>query len=140
MGIISGVVISVLAMNARTVNMVSNQTLARYDIRDAMQILREDIQQIDPSNIIYDGGNLNSDHLEFNDIDGNHILYAYSANTITRNGTAILANVQTDPFTYLDQNLNVTNIRENVLYIDVDLQVNYASQTVTIGDRFYVRN
>jgi len=140
MGIVAGVVIGVVAINARTANLVSSRTLARYDIRDAFQALRDDIQQISPGNIIYDGGNLNSHRLEFNDMDGNNILYLYSSGSVTRNGTAILSNVQQNPFSYLDQNLNITNVRENVLYIDVDLQVTYGNETVTLGDRFYVRN
>jgi len=141
MGIVAGVVIGVVALHARTVNIVSSRTLARYDVRQTLRILRDDVQQISPENLIYNGGDLTADQLEFTDLNANHIIYTRSnGGVFARNGTTLLNNVQQDPFTYRDINLNATNLREDVRYIDVSFDVLYGSQNVTIEDRFYVRN
>jgi len=146
LGIISLVSYGVIALNARTFNSVRDNTLANWDVRRAMQILRHDIQEIRPQNLISEAdGSLSGARLRFTSLDGNTITYRKDGEYLQRrvnlqDWLTLVSGIQQNPFQYLNISSNSTNNKNNVVFIKVTLESVQGSKTVTLEDKFYVRN
>ena len=83
--------------------------------------------------------------VQFTDTDGNVIQYVLGGNTITRqeNGgaaQAIIDNVTTLSFTYLDTNLAVTAVAANVAFVASTLTLARGGGTLSLRTSVYARN
>jgi len=146
-GIVSLFAIGIISMNARVFHQVESNTISHWDLRKSMRLLRTDIkmirpQQIDANLTLNSGGSL----LVFQDLNGNTITWQRSGGDHLQkkiNGGSwltLLSYMQQNPFRYLDQNLNVTTNMNNLAFIEVTLDTQRDGQTITLQDRFYVRN
>jgi len=147
LGILSLVGYGIIVLNARTFNSIKDNTVSHWDIRRAMQILRQDIQEIRPDNIIPPiKGQLSASELQFKALDGKVIYWRLNSSDIlqrkvdTQPWMTFLEKVQTAPFSYLDIKGRVTNNKSKVVFIKVDLNTLNANKNVTLSDKFYVRN
>lgn len=146
LGILSLVTYGVIALNSRTFNSVKDNTLAYWDIRRAMQILRQDIQEIRPGNLIPEAnGTFSTARLSFRSLDGNTITYRKDGQYLQRkvnqqNWLTLLSGVQQNPFGFFDVNSVNTNNKNNVVFIQVILEAEQNSKTVALEDKFYARN
>ncbi len=157
MGVLAGVGFGVIVLNVRTFNAINQNTVQRWDVRNAMQLLEHDIQMLHPDNLLGGGFGNGQGHaygalrnrgkkLYFTDIDGNTVRYRMdnSGNLERRIGssgwTLILAHLTESPFQYLDIDENLTPNKDDILYIDVVLSQTVTGKNVTISERFYVRN
>lgn len=146
MGILFSIAFGVIVMQAQTTSRVMNSTNARWDVRKAMEIIRNDIQELDPSRIFgLNRGRNAGRRLFFRDENGVQIRYIRSGTRLRRRegggGWSVLLNdVQQNPFRYLDIDLNVTGNEEDVRYIEVNLVIETEGITTALEDMFYVRN
>jgi len=145
-GIISLFSLGVIAVNARTIVSVRGATTDNWDVRKAMQMLREDVQEIRPQNLFYNNnGNLPARRLKFTALDGTVITYRKQGDLFQRRAGSqpwveLLNTMTTNPFSYLDINSNSTNNRNDVVFIQVSIQAAGNVRTITLEDKFYVRN
>ncbi len=145
-GILSLVCMGIIAVNARTIISVRGATTANWDVRKTMQMLRKDIQEIHPQNLIYgNNGQFSAAKLDFTALNGTIISYERQANLFRRRAgqqawVDLITEMNTDPFSFLDINSGQTANRNNVAFIQVSLQTSAANRNITLVDKFYVRN
>ncbi len=141
-GTISAIAYGVILVNAKTFGVVSDEIANRWDLREAMNILRKDFTILDSQNIV---SLASGSKLFFKDIDGNKIRYIYDGNKLRRqknSGTweVLLKNVKAAPFIYLDEDMNATANKDKLAYIKIRLTVNKSGKQRTAEDLFFVRN
>lgn len=146
-GVLSFVTYGVIALNANTYNMVHSNTTLRWDVRKAMQLIRRDVQMMDPQTITAINGAGNTDNqLHFDTVNGDDIHYQRQGTGILRRrvnaGTwlELTDNIDFKPFQYLDVNLASTSNQNNVAFVQVNLSRTVNGQNFTLTERFYVRN
>ncbi len=142
---ITGIVITlaygIMGIQAQTMNRVYTETNLRWDARKAMAALRNDLQEIDPENIM----NFKSHKLFFRTQAGVQIKYLANGGRLRRKEgpgpwSVYTTFLQNNPFTYYDSTLSTTNVKAEVCYINVRLNVQNDRIVVNMSDRFYVRN
>ena len=141
MGVLASVTMGIIYFNAHSMNVVSNNTLARIELRSAMNRLRRDIQKMDSGSIVQ----ADASHLYFIDIDGNLLRYRYNNGQLDRSDdgttwTALLNNLTATPFVYRDTDLAVTVVLSEIRFVDVALNFHYEGENYIAGNRLYVRN
>ncbi len=146
MGILFSIAFGIIVLHARATATITNSTNARWELRKVMDIIRNDIQKMDPTQIF--GLNMGQNagmKLFFRDENGVQIRYMKNGNMLRKSegggGWNVLLNdVQQNPFRYLDIDLNETGNADEVRYIEVNLVIETEGITTTLEDMFYVRN
>ncbi|GEM_PF-4623078 len=142
LGILSLFGYGIVALNARTFSTVQQNTVARWDLRTAMRIVKNDLKMIDPQ---YISGSLAADQIEFTGGDGHVYRYNVNSGNLQRkvdsgSWSTILSHVTSDPFAYEDQNQNTTNNKNDLVYIVIHLVTTTNGRTTTLTEKIYVRN
>jgi len=134
--ILSAVVIDIIYLQAVNFNKVFDRSLLLGEWRKTLGQMRQDLQEIDPSNIKV----MNNARLTFSDFDGSTIDYAYTPDMLTRNGTKLAGWIKSDPFQYLDESQNVTTISDSLTFIRVTLDFDRNGNTMQLSELLYIRN
>ena len=144
----------IIAINSETFNLINMNTTQKWDVRKAMQILKHDIQMIDPQALDNWGQGQQSgygyrhgwhDKLYFITIDGIRMRYRYTSGSLQRrvgNGswTEIIDNLNYYPFSYQDVSSTITTNKDVVAFIVVDFDRTLNGNTYSLMEKFYVRN
>ena len=147
LGILTLVGYGVIALNTNTFNMVNTNTIQRWDVRKAMQQLKNDCQMIRPQLLlsVSSGGN-KTNNLSFNTIDNNTISYRRNGSGMlqkkinTANWIDLVDHLTVEPFRFLDSNLSPTGTKADIKFIEVDLSRTENSKNFRLTEQFYVRN
>ena len=161
LGVILGIAYGVILLNARTFQYLSDTIVTRWDMRKAMDILRNDLQELDAKNIFGPSLSLHSgSKLYFKDIDGHQVRYRYLNKMLLRKSTGwghghhhgfgfgmfggwdvLLKNLEKPPFRFLDRDMNVTSNINKLAYIKVTFVVNNNGKApIYMENLFYLRN
>ncbi len=147
MGILTLVGYGVIALNANTFNMVNSNTIQRWDVRKAMQQLKNDCQMIKPELLIaVSAGGAKTDNLTFQTLSHNTIYYRRNASGVLQkkinSGTwrDLVDQLSVAPFRFLDSNLSPTATKTDIKFIEVDLSRTVDSDNFRLTEQFYVRN
>ncbi|HGY55826.1 MAG TPA: type II secretion system protein [Caldithrix abyssi] len=147
LGIFALISLSMVQMTSTTFQQVQANTIASWDVRTALRLLREDVKQIKPSYIDASATfGASGNKLVFTTVNAQQISWRKTTGgqlqrrVNSGNWLPVLTNLQSSPFIFLDKNLNVTAQTNNLVYIDVLLNVTQNGQQITVQDRFYVRN
>ncbi len=163
LGLVMGIAYGVILLNARTFGYLSDTIVSRWDMRKAMEVVRNDVQELNALSIYssLQSGN----RLYFKTIDGHKILYIYANKKVMRATTGggwhggghgghhgwgkhyyggwnvLLDNVLKPPFLFLDRDMHTTTDINKLVYIKVQFEVqNKGQNTITLKDVFYLRN
>ncbi|NOX88115.1 MAG: type II secretion system protein [Calditrichaeota bacterium] len=145
-GIISGIAYGVILLNARTFKTLSDQISTRWDVRKALDILREDLQELEPKKIFaLSKGKNAGKKLFFKNREGDNIRYLLSNKQLKRRfgskkWDVLLNSVQEAPFEFLDGSMNPTTKKDEIAYIRVKLVVDNGNDKISMSDLFFLRN
>ncbi len=145
-GLISSIAYGVILLNAGTFKTLSTEISKRWELRNAIRIMRQDFSQIDPANIFGFSKNTKAQKkIFFKDIYGNRIFYQFNKGSIRRKKNSekweILATgLKIPPFLLLDSKLAPTKNKDDVAFIKIQLIAEVNGKIRKIEDTFYLRN
>lgn len=146
LGILSLFSYGIIVLNARTFNDIKNNTVDNWDLRRAMQLLKNDVQKIRPENLIMPkGNNFSSAQLQFKSMEGNVIAYRKNADSFQRRvdkdaWITLLNGLKKPPFSYLNLHSTPTNNKNEVVFIQASFRIEKEGRVIKLDDKFYVRN
>ncbi len=145
-GIVSSIAYGVILMNAGTFRRLSDELTVRWDLRKALQIMRQDFSQIDPDNIFgFSKGKSANFKLFFKDVNGNKIFYTYQNGMLrrrqnTKKSEIIISNLKQTPIELLDSQFTLTKNKKDIAFIRVNLVVEINGKKRSLSDTFFLRN
>jgi len=145
LGVLAVFSTGIIVTNTRTFNLVNTNTMQKWDVRKALQILKHDIQMIEPDNISGLSSTGSKPDLSFTSIDGVNIQYQKVSGSLNRKVGAgswetIIENLNNNPFRYLNIASNETSSAANVRFIEVTLDQTINSTNYILVKKYYVRN
>lgn len=145
-GTISSIAYGVILLNAGTFKALSTEISKRWELRNAVRIMRHDFSQIDPANIFgFSKSVKGQKKIFFKDIYGNRIFYQYNKGTIRRKKNsekweALATELKTPPFLFLDSKLTPTKNKNDIAFIKINLVAEVNGKIRKVEDTFYLRN
>ncbi|MCD6376433.1 MAG: hypothetical protein J7L94_12950 [Caldisericaceae bacterium] len=145
-GLISSIAYGVILLNAGTFKTLSTEISKRWELRNALRIMRQDFSQIDPANIIsFSKSKKGQKKIFFKDIDGNRIFYQYNKGTIRRKKNSekwevLATELKTSPFVLLDSKLTQAKNKNEIVFIKINLVAEVNGKIRKVEDTFYLRN
>jgi prepilin-type N-terminal cleavage/methylation domain-containing protein len=137
LGIVSTIVVGILDTNTKIYSEVFYRSYLLSEGRNALRVIRNDIQNMNRETLSV----LETDHMQFDDVDGNSIEYEVSSASLLRNTETILNHLSnSDVFVYLDKNKDTTDVAQNVRFIRVNLKLTRNNYAIEMGETIYVRN
>jgi len=147
MGTLMLIAFGTFMLSAQTASRLMTETDLRWEVRKTMELMRNDIQRSSMAHYMEESnGKLSSTRLRFTDLSGTFIQYQRLNTQVLRrkNGgndwSTLLTGVAANSFAYFDADLNSVDERDDTSFIEVTLTVTNNNMTVTLRDRFYVRN
>ncbi len=145
-GIVGAIAYGVVLLNARTFKTVSDKVSNRWEVRKAMDVIRNDLQDLNPKAIFGFGKGKNANKkFYFVNNQGQKVRYQFKGNKLLRRVNSgkwevVLDNVKQSPFEFLDGSMNPTTNSNDIAYIRVNLAVNDMNPGEKLEDVFFLRN
>ena len=106
------------------------------DAKRALEYIRRDLHGTSADSI----SSMTSSNLAFQKSDGSSINYVMNAATLQRNGLALAENIASNPFSYLDENQNLTASTSNLVFVKVNLHLGNSGESIQLEEIIFLRN
>ena len=136
LGIVSVLAINLMSRQTEVFTRVFNNAKLLSDAKRALEYIRRDLHGTSADSI----SSMTSSNLAFQKSDGSSINYVMNAATLQRNGLALAENLASNPFSYLDENQNLTASTSNLVFVKVNLHLGNSGESIQLEEIIFLRN